>query len=325
MPDAGRVRLPRALAASLLRGDGRMAAPTLALLRSGHGHLPLAAGRWWSSAGRSSAAWVVLGIALTSACVPATPIPPPPPFTVMTYNIQYGGGVGDLAGVSAVIRAWAPDVVALQEVDVHWGARSGFRDQASELAEALGMEMRFAPIYTLPGVEGAGRVREFGVALLSRHPIRSFTNHPLTRLSTQEPHPVPRPQPGLLEATVEVRGAPVRVFNTHLDYRADPAVRRQQVAEMTALIGGSPRLTLVFGDLNAEPSAPEILPLLERLSDAWTSAEGGLTFPSDEPVKRIDYVLVSRDLQVRRAHVPSATASDHRPVVVEIAFPSGRR
>jgi endonuclease/exonuclease/phosphatase family metal-dependent hydrolase len=240
------------------------------------------------------------------------------PLRVMTYNIRSGNG--DLGGTAAAIRASAPDLVALQEVDVHWAERSNFVDQATELGKQLQMQVRFAPIYQLPGAPQAPS-REFGVALLSKFPIVSFANHIITRLSTQETNPVPAPMPGFLEASVDVGGHAVRVFDTHLDYRSDPKVRQQQVSDMLAFIGGVSAPTLLFGDLNAPPDAPEIQPLLQRLHDSWpTSAGEGLTDPADVPRKRIDYVLTSNHFRVRNASVPNTLASDHRPVVVDLTF-----
>ena len=129
------------------------------------------------------------------------------------------------------------------------------------------------------------------------------------------------PAPGFLEATVDVRGHAVRVFDTHLDYRSDPKVRAQQTSDMLAFIGDVSTPTLLFGDLNAPPDAPEIQPLLQRLRDAWPPSAGpGLTDPADVPRKRIDYVLVSRHFRVRDAVVPVTLASDHRPVVVNLFF-----
>ena len=147
---------------------------------------------------------------------------------VLTYNVRSGNG--DLARTAQTIRSLSPDVVGLQEVDVHWSERSGFEDQAAILAQMLGMQVRFAPIYSLPGADAAKPSRQFGVALLSRYPIVGWTNDTLARLSTQARDPVPAPAPGLLDATIDVNGTVVRVFNTHLDYRSDPRVRRQQVA-----------------------------------------------------------------------------------------------
>ena len=46
--------------------------------------------------------------------------------TVMSYNIA--AGFGDIDAIATVIAQANPDVVGLQEVDVHWGDRSGFID-----------------------------------------------------------------------------------------------------------------------------------------------------------------------------------------------------
>ena len=235
---------------------------------------------------------------------------------VMSYNIA--AGYGDLSRTTEAIRVSAADVVALQEVDVHWSARSNFADEASVLAERLKMDVRFARIYEFPGADAAAPPRTYGVALLSRYPIVAWHNHMLTRLSTQQDTP-PAPLPGFLEATIDIDGMLVRAFNTHLDYRADPTVRQQQVAEMLGIVGEPSTPTLLFGDLNAPPTAPELQPLLERLHDSWPASAGaGLTYPATEPAKRIDYVLTSNHFRVRSAWVPVTDASDHRPVVVDL-------
>lgn len=264
--------------------------------------------------------FILAAALLVAACAPLPSTTSEMSLRVMTYNIQYGGG--NLDGIAEAIRASGAEVVALQEVDVHWSIRSNFVDQAKALAERLGMQARFAPIYQLPGETAGAPMREFGVALLSRYPIVAFTNHTLTRLSTQLPEgSVPTPQPGFLDATVDVHGTRVRVFNSHLDYRADPAVRRQQVTETLAIIGEPATPTLMFCDCNAGPDAPELQPLLARLRDTWAgSADPGLTYPSTVPVKRIDYALTSAHFRVRNARVPDTKASDHRPVVVDLVI-----
>jgi endonuclease/exonuclease/phosphatase family metal-dependent hydrolase len=236
---------------------------------------------------------------------------------VMSYNIRSGNG--DLDATAAVIRAVAPDIVALQEVDVHWATRSDFADQAAALAQRLGLAMRFARIYQLAPTADTMPPREFGVALLSRYPIVGFRNDSLTRLSTQEQNPIPAHMPGLLDATLDINGTEVRALNTHLDYRADPRVRELQVAEILNYLGGSSIPTIVFGDLNAEPTARELLPLFQRLHDSWTSgSDSGFTYPADQPSKRIDYILITTHFRVRSAGVVATRASDHRPVVADL-------
>jgi endonuclease/exonuclease/phosphatase family metal-dependent hydrolase len=243
---------------------------------------------------------------------------------VMNYNIHTGigsDGALDLARTASVIRDSRADVVGLEEVDVHWDARSDFRDQARDLAAMLRMRVFFAPIYDLPPLtEGAPR-RQYGVAVLSRFPIVHAENHQITRLSTQDPNPVPAPAPGFAEAVVLAHGVPVHVYTTHLDFRPDPAVRAMQVADTLGILADDPHgaRQVLLGDFNAEPNAPELAPLWTRLSDAWTSPEPGPTYPADVPAKRIDYVTVSPSVRAGGMTVVDTLASDHRPVVADLA------
>lgn len=243
---------------------------------------------------------------------------------VMTYNIQYGHE--GLDSVAEVIRGQRPDIIGLQEVDVHWNERSNFVDQAESLAKRTGMNYRFARIYQLANSDPTKPPREFGVAILTRYPIVSFTNHPITRLSTQEENPQPEPLPGLLEAILDVNGTKVRVFNVHLDYRRDPSVRAQQVADILKHVGTSTMPTLMLGDMNARPDAPEIQPLFARFRDTWPYHESpGWTSPAKAPTGKIDYVLTSNGFSVVKTWIPQVYASDHLPVVVDLMLQQGTR
>lgn len=236
---------------------------------------------------------------------------------VMSYNIEYGHE--GLDSVITVIRDQHPDIVGLQEVDVYWSQRSNFVDQAALLAKGAGMEYRFARIYQIPNDDPSKPPREFGVAILSRYPITAFTNHEITRHSTQDSSAAPAPLPGFLDATINVNGTKVRVFDVHLDYRSDPSVRTQQVADMLRYIEPCTTPTLLFGDMNAPPNAPELQPLFQDLHDTWPPSSGpGLTYPARTPDSKIDYVMTSDGFLVKKASVPEVYASDHRPVVVDV-------
>jgi len=262
---------------------------------------------------------------------------PPVRAVVATYNIHAGAGsdnVYDLDRTAAAIRALDADVVGIEEADVHWGDRSRWEDTVAALGDRLGMQTAFAPIYSLdPTTAGAPR-REYGVALLSRHPIVAVENHDLTRLSTQDPNPTPGPAPGFLEATVQIRGARTHVYVTHLDYRGDPSVRRLQVADTLAILDDDPdgANQLLVGDFNADASAPELAPLWTRLQDAWAVAPvragaPGRTYPATNPTKRIDFVTTSPDIDVldaTTAHDPTLLgASDHRAVAATVLLDQG--
>ncbi|MFC8420392.1 endonuclease/exonuclease/phosphatase family protein [Streptomyces sp. NPDC057236] len=267
----------------------------------------------------------VLAAALPAVAAPATAVgapgapAPTVPLRVATYNIHAGAGqdqVFDLDRTAAALRDLRADVIGLQEVDVHWGARSDFADEARALAGKLGMRVFFAPIYDLDPAGQDGERRQFGVAVLSRHPVLAAENHEITRLSTQTPDPVPAPAPGFAEVVVDVRGAHVHVYTTHLDYRADPSVREAQVADMLGVLAADRGPKVLVGDFNAEAGAPELAPLWERLRDAAPDAGG--TYPAIDPVKRIDLVTVSPGIRVTGARTVATQASDHRPVVTDL-------
>ena len=263
--------------------------------------------------------WLALGAVWIMGCASLPTRAPEYSFRVMSYNIQYGHE--GLDSVAVVIREEHPDIVGLQEVDVHWSARSNFVDQAAMLSKATGMNYRFARIYQLPNADPSKPPREFGVALLSRYPITAFTNHDITRLSTQDSTPTPALLPGLLDATLNIDGRKVRVLNVHLDYRSDPSVRAKQVSEILGYINNDTVATILTGDLNAAPDVPELKPLLARLNDTWPEKETpGLTYSSTKPEKRIDYVLTTDGFCHVKTTIPKVYASDHFPIVVGLAF-----
>lgn len=237
----------------------------------------------------------------------------------MSYNIAAGGG--DLEKILREIEAADPDLVGLQEVDIHWGERSGWADQANELAEGLGMQLVIGEIYRFSGPTPNDPDRRYGLAILSRWPVVEGINHSLTRLTTQGENPQPESMPGFPEATLEWNGRTIHLFSTHLDYRSDPAVRQTQVIETLEILNGRDQPLILVGDLNARPESPELQPLLESLQDVWGESEDpGYTFPASEPDRRIDYILYRGSWRVVRAWVPSSTASDHRPVVADLVW-----
>ena len=254
---------------------------------------------------------------------------------VVSYNIHTGIGADgalDLARTARTLAALDADVIGLQEVDVHWAARSEWRNQVADLAAALGMRAFFAPIYDLPPPAPGQPRRQYGLAVLSDLPVRYAENHEITRLSTQGADPVPEPAPGFPEVVVSAEGALVHVYATHLDYRSDPSVRARQVDDMLAILdddrgvaGHEPQQVLV-GDFNAPPEAPELAPLWGPLVDSWSVAGTGpgLTYPAAGPTKRIDYVTHSPTIRTTGAEVVQTPASDHLPVVADLVVQRGR-
>jgi len=238
---------------------------------------------------------------------------------ILTYNVHRCLGTDrriDVGRVAAVIAAEAPDIVALQEVDVG-RARTGGVDQAHRIAERLGMAFRF---------NAALRVEEelYGDAILTTLPERLVKAAPLPGYA-----PIPQLEPrGALWVAVEVApGREVQVINTHLGL-----VPQEQRLQARALAGddwlGHPLRrdpTILVGDLNATSRAVVYRTLARKLGDAWRKvrrpAQRLVTFPAGMPVLRIDHVFVSDGVAVRVMRAADSAearvASDHLPLIVD--------
>jgi endonuclease/exonuclease/phosphatase family metal-dependent hydrolase len=224
-----------------------------------------------------------------------------------------------LQRIADIIRHEGADVVGLQEVDNHFGARSNFADEAAWLASALHMHYCYGANLDLNPLEPGQARRQYGTAVLSRLPILSCNNTLLPKtVATNE-------QRGLLDTVVNVKGVPVRVYNTHLQPNAND--RTVQVQAIMEQIGHQQGPLVLMGDLNVAPTASELAPLYSSLTDAWQAAGSGdgYSYPVGKSHARIDYIFVSGDMTVNQVAVATtpatAVGSDHLPVVAELSVP----
>lgn len=238
---------------------------------------------------------------------------------VLVYNIHAGrdaSGADNLERVAALIRETGADLVLLQEVD-RGTRRSGGIDQLAELERRTGLNGVFGR--TLDYQDG-----EYGIAVLSRWTIRSDTLIPLPVEPPQERAGGSHEPRGALRVVVDMAGRDVGVVNTHLDASGDDHYRRQEV-EVVRRIADELRVSLGWtvagGDFNSEPGTPTIATMVRHgWRDAWSECGAGaeLTYPANEPVKRIDYLFLPADVDCTGAHVLESTASDHRPMLVTL-------
>ncbi len=228
---------------------------------------------------------------------------------VVTYNIHgcrtLDGRVG-IERIAEVLAELDPDLVALQEVDVGQ-ARSHGRDQAAELGEALGMYAHFFPVLR------KGQAC-YGLAVLSRPPVRNFRN----ALLPGSPGPG-RERRGAIRLTVDTDdGGEFDLINTHLGLGL--LERRRQAAALLSdgwLRDGAP--AVLCGDFNAGPRSPVCRRIGERLRPA---GNGEPTFFAARPLLRLDHLFVSDSCRVLAAGVArgeaARRASDHLPAWADI-------
>ncbi|MEO6880426.1 MAG: endonuclease/exonuclease/phosphatase family protein, partial [Mycobacteriaceae bacterium] len=153
-----------------------------------------------------------------------------PDLTVASWNIQSGTG-GDLAASAAALGA---DVLGVQEVDADQ-TRSGGVDQTAAVAEAIGaVWWRYVPTVVgtpgrrwRPAADDTATGPRFGVALLSRWPVRAsrvlrLPGSPVPGVVAVPGSRVPVPlrdEPRVVVAAdVEVGDQRLTVATTHLSF-----------------------------------------------------------------------------------------------------------
>lgn len=151
------------------------------------------------------------------------------------------------------------DVLLLTELD-HGMARSGNRFVAQEIADALGLNYAFAPVY-VPLQKGSGVEADMpGENTLSVHGVGLFSPWPLKNI-----HAVPLPNGKdkmwgkekrlgrlrALIAEIEHPAATFRAVTLHLDVHCSRAHRRRQMRIVLDHLDTLPTMpTLIGGDLN---------------------------------------------------------------------------
>ena len=247
-----------------------------------------------------------------------------------TFNILHGrsltDGRVDVDRFASAVRDLDADVLALQEVDRDQ-PRSHGADLTAVAAEAMGaVEHRFAATLAgTPGLwtsaTGGGQpsTAEYGVALLSRLPVRSWEVISLPALRGRVPvvfsgrrRPVfvgdePR---CAVAAVLDGPLGPMTVAATHLSFI--PGWNTVQLRRLVGRLRRGPRPAVLMGDLNLMGRRPAQI-------TGWRSLADVLTFPVDRPNRQLDHVLVDGDLRaVDEARAVHTGLSDHRALVVDV-------
>jgi len=244
----------------------------------------------------------------TSTPATTPPTATPPTWRVVSYNIRHGRGTDervDLDRTAAVLRALAPDVVGLQEVD-RIVRRSGGVDEAAQLGAALGMSHAFGAFMPYQG-------GEYGLAILSRVPIVRAV--PIRLPDGNEP------RVALAATLVPSPGDTIVVVNVHFDWVDDDGFRFAQATALTQVLDTLSHPYLLLGDFNDEPGSRTLALFHARATEVAKPAADRFTFSSTAPEKEIDFVFAAPRARWRVRGARSITeplASDHRPVLAEV-------
>lgn len=266
--------------------------------------------------------------------------------------------VGDpsdlLRSIEELLESGPIDVIALQEVD-RSQPRSAGVDQARVVAEAIGAShWRFVPsLRGTPGIasEGAawvpatraddlpldesepasptGSGPRYGIALISRHPVRDWrvTRFPpapvsMPLLAPTEGRPravrVPDEPRAAMAGIIELPHADVTVATAHLSFV--PGVNTKQLSSLRAFVAGMPRPMVLMGDFNTPGGIPGLV-------TGWDQVARLPTYPVMRPRVQFDHMMADGWTQAaleharEAAHAVKLPVSDHCALVTEFPDP----
>ncbi|WNI26476.1 endonuclease/exonuclease/phosphatase family protein [Streptomyces sp. ITFR-16] len=208
------------------------------------------------------------------------------PNRVMTWNIcNPCKGRSQNAGRAAEIASYAPQVIGLQEACV--GDVERIREQLRYLyglvyhVEYGSVLKRWSRCGGVPWSPGG-----FGQAILSAAPMTDRVNVEYPDGGSEDR--------GYMAVTTLVDGRPVRVFNTHLAQFGQASVRAKQTGVLAKAVARYDR-TIVLGDFNAVPDAPELAGMWGLATDADAGcgpSAAGACEPTTDWRSKFDYIFL---------------------------------
>lgn len=224
---------------------------------------------------------------------------------IMSFNTQhclnYLEQKIDFQIMADAISACEADIVGLNEMR-NAGEYEDYVDQTGILSELTGLENH----YFAQAIRFHGGKNPYGNALLSRYPLKSVE-------TILVPDPEPKAYDGYYETRCLLKAKlenDLTVLVIHFGLNPD----EQENAVKTILANLEDEKCILMGDFNVVPDDKILLPIRERMVDTAEFFDAPkLSFPSDNPTIKIDYIFVSKDIQVVEADIPAIVAADHRP------------
>lgn len=245
---------------------------------------------------------------------------------VMTLNLAHGRKEGinqlllskhrirsNLDNIAFFLQQSQADIVALQEADApsRW---SGNFNHVALLAD----QADYSAYIHSP--HASSWLFNYGTALLSRLPFTATLKH------TFQPSP-PTLNKGFTLGQVAWnpdnnadQSILLDIVSVHLDF-SRKSVREQQTAELINIIAERSNPVIILGDFNSDWFADEkVLRQLTEKSGFHVyrpQARDLGTYPSSN--RRLDWILISRELEFRNLTILPEILSDHFAVIAEIA------
>ncbi len=238
---------------------------------------------------------------------------------LLVYNIRYATGTGPafhlpvpgagylrsspriLDDITSFIRGEDPDLVGLIEVDTG-SIRTGMVNQAEHIAQRLGHYTAYECKYGTSSMNlRVPILRKQGNAILAAPRVTGERFHYFDT--------------GIKRLIIELELDEVCVFLVHLSLKYRH--RQEQLRSLHDLIVRSHKPVIVAGDFNTFWGTSEIFLFMRAAGLRSANSEGLASFPSRSPRAELDFVLVSREIEVLDFRIPDVRLSDHRPIICD--------
>jgi endonuclease/exonuclease/phosphatase family metal-dependent hydrolase len=240
----------------------------------------------------------------------------------LVYNIRYATGHNNgyhlpfpysgffrstrqkLNEIIEFLGSYAPDVIGLIEVD-SGSYRSGRSCQAETIADALGyshlVETKYGDKSFTRNVPVLNKQSN---AILTRGDIVKHQYHYFNE--------------GIKRLVIEAEFDSVVFFIVHLSLKYRH--RQNQLQRLHQLIKGTDKPVVIGGDFNTFWGSNELELFLAATGLKNANLEELPSHPSHAPHRQIDFILHSRELEVKQFAIPDIRLSDHSPLICDLAF-----
>jgi len=216
------------------------------------------------------------------------------------HIIPHTGRHENLRSIARLIRDF--DIVGLQELD-GGSFRTNYINQTEYLAQAGGFRYWHDKIN-----RNIGSLAKHSMGVLSKLESTSVSRHPLPgRIAGR----------GALVVEFGVRPSALALMLVHLSL--GKKARMRQVDYLCDLVAQFDHVVLM-GDMNCQADSVEIQ-LLKMRTGLISSESARPSYPSWNPTRRIDHILVSPSIAIEETRVLDYSFSDHLPVAMMIALP----
>jgi endonuclease/exonuclease/phosphatase family metal-dependent hydrolase len=239
-------------------------------------------------------------------------------FRIATYNIHKGRGMDGRVRIDRILRVLREveaDIITLQEV-INLPERSPEEHQAGYLAKQLGF------FYSV-GETRKLRDAAYGNVTLSRWRFEAARHIDLS-VAGREPR-------GALRTDIRLDQEILHVFNVHLGTAVRERHAQARLIDEHLLKSlDVPGHRIVMGDFNDwnHGMVTKTLTREFHLTDLAEHLPRTRGYPALLPLVHLDHIYLDDELRIEKAHFHrnrlSLMASDHLPLVTEVAFRRSR-